>query len=440
MKKVFFFSILSSTILFFACQPKLETRFYNPQEAVNEDLETPESYSKETGKIYTANAKNNKENLCCKKSENYIPDTNYLEFMPERHLRVNFHFMNSSDSSQNHQGKKAVRYVKDILKHAEKYYRNNKRMLLHPYGKETSVLPTLYHFVLTSNSEVPNDDGIYFHYDDELFFYVNKGKNRNNYNKAVIQKYGIGLDSVMNIFLMPPPPDSVVSKTYSAYTAGIALRNAIKITSTFVQGSNAINVSKTLNHEAGHNFGLSHAWTRNDGCNDTPQHPNCWSRHSTRKGVDCDTIMSNNIMDYNATQCAWTPCQIGRIHSHFARKKGRNRKFAVPLWCEFNESRSITIQDSIVWKGEMDVNGNLTIKSGASLEAMCRVSIAKKAKIIIEPGGILILNKATLHNDCDEKWEGIEIQKKGKVEGKVVLIGDAKIENAKIGNTESTNR
>lgn len=63
-------------------------------------------------------------------------------------------------------------------------------------------------------------------------------------------------------------------------------------------------------HELGHTLGLDHTWSVDDGCNDTPNNPNCWN---VNEPAGC-TPLSNNLMDYNAGQNALTICQTNRMH------------------------------------------------------------------------------------------------------------------------------
>ena len=67
-----------------------------------------------------------------------------------------------------------------------------------PLKNEIPNLPMCYRFELTPNTGVPNDDGIYFHDDDELYHMTNYGANSNIYSKDVYKKYGIKKDSIMN--------------------------------------------------------------------------------------------------------------------------------------------------------------------------------------------------------------------------------------------------
>lgn len=419
MKKLIFYSFIASIIL--ACNPKLTKKYFTLTD-LNElqKTETPEQIA--------ANKFPKKSfNRCCQQRTSYIPDTTQLERMPKKQIRVNFHFMNSADSTNNFTEEEGRTYVKHLLQRARLLYENNQRMFLHPPGQETPVLPVMYEYVLTPQGDDPDDDGIYFHYDDDLFYVVKKGKNRNLHSKAASKKYGIGLDSIQNVFLMPHHPDSLSSEKYQARQCGIALGNMIKMTGAHCLDITAWKMGLVLNHEIGHNFGLSHEWIKNDGCDDTPPNPKCYNKN---QGGGCDSLASNNFMGYNLYENAWTPQQIGRIHSYISREKGRGRKFVIPEWCKLQEELSVVISEDTVWPGEMDLYGHLTIKRGVSLEMKCRVSLPKGAKVVIEPGAKLILNRSKLHNACGDEWLGIEIQKSGNIAGEVLQIGEVVIENA----------
>ena len=410
-------------ICWVGCQPKVSVRYFEQ----NEIVVVPESYEEESERKIIRGRYYSNTNQCCRDKENYIPDTTQPLLNREKVIRVNFHYTHAADSSGNNlAGNKAYYYTKELLKESEKRYRNNVPMLLPVRGQDPPVLPTLFHLKWVIDDSIENNRGVYHHYDDKLYYYVTKGKYKNNYNKEVIKKYGVGLDSIMNVFIMPPPPDSVDSPTYKLYSSGIALRNALKITGPS-WGAYAGDIAKLFNHELGHNLGLAHAWTGNDGCDDTPKHPNCWSEHSTKKGYDCDTLVSNNVMDYNNYQEAWSPCQIGRIQYNLNVEKGRMRKFLEKEWCTLEESSTVVIQEDTVWEKEIDLYGNLIISDGATLTMMCRTSIPTDGKITIKPNGKLILNNAKIHNDCGNTWKGIIIERRKNSEGSIVLKGAAQL-------------
>lgn len=396
-----------------SCSPKLTKHFLTLQ-----DVEAlPANYEKST-----TGFKNNP----CLKTLSYLPDTNHINHTPIKKIRVNFHWVNSSDSSKNYYGKKAIEFTKGLL-HATNYdLRKNKKMYL-PHNNNTPVLPILHRYELSPDPSKPNDTGIYFHFDDEVCYYVHKGKNRNIFRKDVIKRYGVRTDEVLNIFIMPHHPDSVKSKTYTPSGVGVALGNAIKVAGIAENGGSFWGYRGIINHEVGHIYGLSHTWAYNDGCDDTPHHSQkCWSRSQS---PECATNTSNNIMDYNNQQNSWSPCQIAKVQYRMARETARSRKFLVPNWCTLNPERHIIIRDTIVWSCMKDLEGHLSIEDGGHLTMRCRTSVPKNGKITVAPGGTLVLENTRLHNACGDQWAGIEIQKLGRRQGRVIYIGNPKLEN-----------
>lgn len=355
----------------------------------------------------------------------YIPDTAHLSHTPIKYVRVNFHWMNVRDSSLNYNGQQAINFTRNLLAAMNHNLENNQKMWL-PQGNNTSVLPIRLRLLLTPITNDPKDNGIYFHYDNDLALYIHKGKYANLYKMEPIEKYHIRSDSVLNIFIMPHHPDSTKSKTYISSGVAVALGDAVKAAGMFETKAPADNFAGMMNHEIAHIFGLNHAWN-GDECTDTPDHPNgCWLRTTESP---CDTLASNNLMDYNAYQNAWTPCQIGKLHYWMAQENYPARRFLQPNWCQLHKDRPVVIRDSVEWHGAKDLEGDLTITQAGILTINCRVSIPANAKITVQPGGTLILNNARLHNACGDLWQGIEIQQLGKLKGQVIFMGAPKLEN-----------
>lgn len=367
----------------------------------------------------------------CFEAAAYIPDTLHRDHMPERLLRVNFHFMNSSDSTMNFKEDDGKTFIYRLLPVMQMLFDKNTKLWL-PAGNEIPVIPVNVRYVLTGD-EVSNP-GIYFHYDDDLYYYIHMGARRNNTDRNVIEKYAVGLDSVLNIFILPHHPDSTRSTTYKSGCVGIALGNAIKISGIFEKGFNEWNVRGTFNHEVGHVLGLYHAWTF-DGCEDTPMHDNrCW----VTEDPGCQGNTSNNMMDYNAWQSALSPCQVGIINKNFSNTQNPVRNLLIKTWCNYDPFQKITIKDSIVWAGARDLSGDIEVLDGGLLHIKCRVSMAEGAVIRVHPGGRLILDDCQLDNDCGKSWNGILVMHQGKLSGEVIKIGEVRLGHAADNSNATT--
>ena len=359
----------------------------------------------------------------------YVPDTNHLDHMPYREVQIALHFMNTSDTLYRYNGEEGLQYAKDLVYYANNLLKNNRAAWLTPPGVEVPVVPTRYYLKL-ANKPDGKEKAIYFHYDDEFYWYLFKGRNRNLGDRRVVEKYAQEKDRVLNIFFQAPPRDSLDSPTFQpAEFTGVFIGNAIKIASLHPKDRPAWEHASIINHEIGHAFGLHHAWLTDDGCADTRKHPNnCWSPEA---GPHCDTMTSNNIMDYSYVRNSWTPCQIGRVHARMSDLDSKQRGWLSPKWCTPWKGREIVIEDQIVWEGDRDLRKTIRIQSGARLVINSRLHLARDAKIIVEAGGQLTLGpRAWLHNACGEEWGGVEIGRRGQRRGIIETDPNARIENA----------
>jgi len=354
----------------------------------------------------------------------------YIEhpaLMRMKYLRVNIHFMNSTDGSYNMPESDVLQYAKDWIFATNDNLGKNMKMFL-PHGNSTPALPIPYRYVLSPDPNKPGDNGVYYHVDDELCFAVKTGRERNISDKRVITKYAIRDDSVLNVFILTHQLDSIKSKTYKPDGSGISLGSSVKVFGQWFKKPSVWNYRGIFNHEIGHSLGLAHTWNGLDGCDDTPPHPNCWNISDK---APCDSMYSNNMMDYNAYEAAVTPCQIGKILMNMNREGAIQRNMLVPQWCHLDSTATITIRDSVRWRGSADLEGNLIIAAGGHLEIGCRVSLPAHATITIQPGGsLLILPTGRLHNACGQQWDGIVLERKKKEEGKVMVMEGGRMEDS----------
>lgn len=380
----------------------------------------------------------------CRQSSSYIIDAQHPTATPIRYVRVNFHIMQRSDGTGNFSEADGKKFCKELVDQSNYRWSNNQQMNL-PEGNTTETLPIPIRVVLQKDA-VTGEDAIYFHKNDSLCFWNRSAKKGYNglSDRTAIEKYKVGEDSIINIFLMEHVPDSINQPNYGGATlSGISFIGSIKLFSMYYQHTtvkyrddgtpfthDAYFLSKLMNHELGHSFGLNHTWNWDDGCDDTPKNPGCWSE--TGK-APCDGVTSNNMMDYNWNQQAVSPCQLGRMEYTLWKEKDGVRNYAIPYWCEYHPYEKVTIYkyENVKWEGGKDLWGDIEIREGATLEIKCEVSLPEKAKVIIKPGGKLILNGGTLTNRCGDKFEGIEIweNKKKDVKGEIIITNNGSVQN-----------
>ncbi|MEL6667914.1 MAG: hypothetical protein AAFY36_09845 [Bacteroidota bacterium] len=355
----------------------------------------------------------------------YLPDTLHKKSRPRKYVQMAFHYMNTADTFYTeYEGQEGQEFARSLVYYMNTHLDRNSPYFLNP---DLPVYDPTWRFQL-GRKPGTEEYAVYHHYSDTDYDYLHAGPDVNR-SRRNVNKYTEGLDSLLHVFIMAPPRDSVESPTFKPEDPlGLWNGRAIKVTGYYPR-LDPWRYRRNLNHEAGHAFGLPHAWLRRDGCDDTVPHPNrCWNEDDERPG--CDTLLSNNVMDYNNYQQALTPCQIGRVNATFSRRGGPQRAWIRPDWCQHNPNFTARITQSDEWTGDRDIRGDLIIKEGVRLRIDCRVHLPSGSRVRIEPGGILELGpNALLHNDCGLSWLGLELGRDNEREAQIVTEPGFRIEN-----------
>lgn len=372
----------------------------------------------------------------CKQTINYAPSATLTHHTPTRYIKVRFLFVAAQPGLPNFiQPHEAAAYAHRMIEIVNYKLTLNEQMRL-PVGNQTPVLPTNYRFVVYKDPSIPNDAGVDYAYDSTLAYFNIKRPENGSYDNRAYEKYATHKGDVLNIVLLEHHPDSIKSPTYKASSTGTGFGTWVKIVGakqfldTIYKSDGTTEITghraSIFLHESGHSFGLMHTWSGNDGCDDTPNHPNCWDS----KSPSCpDGVYSNNFMDYNNSQSAFTPCQLGKIHYAFSRIGSVQRKYLVPMWCDYKEDSTIYIWGkNVFWNSARDLEGDVVVQNGGMLTIRCRVSMPPGAKIVVKPKGTLVLDGAHLTNLCDKQWYGIELWGAGKDTGTVIIYQKPTIE------------
>ncbi len=241
-----------------------------------------------------------------------------------KYIRINYHFMLRTDGTGNfteytdNDGAfyNGYKRAEDVINKANEELASNNKMW-RPSGNNLPKKLINIRYLLK---------GVYFHRDDDYFdtpFNYNSPSEWGSLNA----NYGIGSDSVINIYSFP---DIGVSGAASQVPQLITIHNIPAVVfNDWSVYDDEVNkewsrqyAASLINHEIGHLSGLLHTWYGQDFCDDTPlglyynnQYTNCWATTTSPPCNDWANV-SNNIMDYNQWfPHAYTPCQIGRMHN-----------------------------------------------------------------------------------------------------------------------------
>jgi len=179
-------------------------------------------------------------------------------------------------------------------------------------------------------------EGVYFHRDADAF-------NPGIPQSQIHARYDVGGNTVIDIYCIHRPNLGWDGNAFQlgGFNKFVYLNDYKLYLKPNCREWSKINTAHSLNHEIGHTLSLYHTWgPPSDGCDDTPegyeydrvppgggcipnQKANCWTYDPNvpgcpRKPCDDWGKISNNIMDYNHWDPAWTTCQIGRMNQNLA--------------------------------------------------------------------------------------------------------------------------
>lgn len=177
--------------------------------------------------------------------------------------------------------------------------------------------------------------GVYFHRDPEAF--AGAGS-----EKQIHAKYDVDANQVLDLYLIHNPalPYDGNAIEYAGANKFVFLNDYKNYLKPHCREWSILHTARSINHEIGHTLNLYHTWNEVDACHDTPlgflydkvmpdgsclpdQIANCWTHDPGIPGCPdkpCDdwSKISNNIMDYNHWDPAWTSCQIARMNQNLA--------------------------------------------------------------------------------------------------------------------------
>lgn len=104
---------------------------------------------------------------------------------------------------------------------------------------------------------------------------------------------------------------------------------------------------------------------------------------------------------------------VSDIEINYARKKLVAGTFGRGLWeadlCLPLDETSLIIKDTLVWSQGKNLLSDLILMPGSKLTINSKIEIGDGRTIKVMPGAQLILDKATLTNNCISLWEGIKL-------------------------------
>ena len=298
------------------------------------------------------------------------------------------------------------------------------------------------------------DERIYFIKNTSWWYYYNAVHGLYIYNDTLFTNHPERMENV-NIFIFGNPNNYNTSTSLPPFWNDFDSNTAI---ATCYWPSEDSDYAKAgaLAHELGHVLDLLHTYS-GYGSNpiDDPNNmdflkdvflvslnpdvsncPHIVDYYTNAYAVNGDRI-TNNLMGGNKDQKYISPLQAGQMHR--ALSLTSSRKYA---HCEKSDV-PLVITDEQLWDFDIKLYRDLIVESGAKLTLTNHLVMNPDCKIIVKPGGKLIVDGAMIGIDIYEKeqWPGIEVWGNSSThqhdingsfgQGYIELKNGAVIENAK---------
>lgn len=182
-----------------------------------------------------------------------------------------------------------------------------------------------------------------------------------------------------------------------------------------------------LAHELGHIFNLTHTFgslddnpcdnnfmIKDDDFSDTyypdPNITNEPASANATPFVACDgntyNKISNNLMGYNGTQNYLSPLQMAFMHRMAFNENGLMSKLKDVT--VYDSQASINITTNTTWDIPHIIKGDIIIHNGAILTIQCNTFFTNQGKVIVKPGGKLIVDGGSLKSVASHiLWQGV---------------------------------
>ncbi len=331
---------------------------------------------------------------------------NYLLFIPNNYtptlmVKLNFHFFRNDDGSGDYQPADSLK-INQMIQWLNAIYKYLGPPTIAPATLTDTIYDSKIQFVLK---------GVYYHNSSQ---YYNATANTNTNDFYIY--YGTNKTSEINVFFY--------KNSKYVVGGGCASANYVLMHNQIIEN---YATAQLLAHELGHSLGLDHTWY---GQFDDTYYPD-----DNKAWVQCNNIdISNNIMGYNMCRNYLSPKQMGHMHKCLITSSNRRNFIDVD-----SIDPDLHIDSSFTMNHAVFFNGNVIIDSGYTLNITCQVYCSQNARIIVRPGGKLIVDGGVLTSAGNIMWKGVIVEGNAdsarleRCQGTIILLNGAEISNALCG-------